>query len=324
MTKMQTVLERFDRVLNWVIGEKHKNYALHHPQSMQRLEMQSPLLQQFAKNHGYFSRQLPIVGCVSKGSAATRILLDLLRTFPETTSLSAISFATLELLAKALAYRDLVEGETVLLPVSSGMTTSLCSFRVDCIFNLWHGMPAIGLLPREKESFSFLLFRGTDFSLFSKRSFASLLSDLDPRGPGYFVFQRTRGILRDWLKKTYQLGSPARLVGYSLGGSLAAFTYIYENDLINREHPSMAFNPPGMSKKVLADGHALGQDKMNNFVLMINRWDPISKVGKLFGRAYELSCGKTFSPIIAHTLLLSGEETIFIEEIDVAKENHLR
>ena len=89
MTKMQTVLERFDRVLNWVIGEKHKNYALHHPQSMQRLEMQSPLLQQFAKNHGYFSRQLPIVGCVSKGSAATRILLDLLRTFPETTALSS-------------------------------------------------------------------------------------------------------------------------------------------------------------------------------------------------------------------------------------------
>lgn len=316
------ILQRFDRVLNWAIGNKYKHYVLAATPPPERHVADVPQLQAFAQKHGYFAPK-PMVGRVSKKND-THIAFDLMRSFHTSSPRGVVPFATLELLAKVLAYRDLMPGQRFALPLELDGEIVLASYCVDHVFNLWQGMPAFGLKPEREGTSSFLLFRGTDFSPLSKRGLASLLSDLDAKGPGYRVFQRAREEIHRWLTSMHEQGHPARAIGFSLGGSLACYTYIYEHALIDKRAPSVAFNPPGLSKKVFLDAHALGPSSTQNLALYINRWDPLSKVGRLFGSAIELNAERDMAPLEAHTLLVCGEDAFTQSSIDVARENQSR
>ena len=75
-------------------------------------------------------------------------------------------------------------------------------------------MPAFGLVPIEKGKVPpILLFRGTDLSLGSTRSWASVISDLNTSGPGLFTFRNAQIKIHDWLTKVASYGIKARAIG---------------------------------------------------------------------------------------------------------------
>ena len=221
-------LMSLDQFLSWSTSDDLKTYALEYPLREATLYNRVPELKVFADDYSYFSAARPIVGKVSNDPEDLKLTCCLLKALYQK---GGLQIAVAEVLAKALAYRDLKEGQRIKIPVEL-----LESFTVERVFNLWNGMPAFGLVPDRKEVPSILLFRGTDFSLDSKRSFASLMSDLELAGPGLYAFRKAQAELNQWLKKVHAQGQAARVMGFSLGGALAAYTFIYEmHGLLKRD-----------------------------------------------------------------------------------------
>jgi hypothetical protein len=113
------------------------------------------------------------------------------------------------------------------------------------------------------------------------------------------------------------------VIGFSLGGSLAAYTYLYENAWVNPEG-CVAFNPPGFSDEVLKEWGALDDAKQQAFRVYVNRGDLVSKVGKLFGDVYELSVEARLKPLRAHTFFFSAYGQFFQAKVALDKENITR
>lgn len=228
------------------------------------------------------------------------------------------SFAIDEALAKVAAYRDWKVGDELLWRNST--TGVIETYRLDYIFDIWHGMPAFGWIAKTGGS-PVLLFRGTDFSLTSERGWASLISDLDPAGPGLTAFMKARSTLQQWLKKVSQPGVRAKVIGFSLGGALAAYTFLYERAWVSE---SIAFNPPGCSEEVFQAWQSLLPEEQQHLIVYVNRGDPVSKVGQLWGIPYQLAIFPLPRPLRAHTLFLSAERKFIGIPIDLTKENERR
>jgi Lipase (class 3) len=221
---------------------------------------------------------------------------------------------TAEILAKILAYRNLTENLSIEIPTDA----STSPFVIDSYFDLWRGMPAFGLLPKKPGVAPILLFRGTVFSFSTKSGLASLLSDLDPRGPGHTVFLKAREEIRSWLSKVGKETKP-RVIGHSLGGSLASYVAIYDHELLNTTSPSVIFNSPGVHKDLAQQWKNLSNPPA--LYSFVSRGDPISKLGHLFGDVDELSLSSPIPPFAAHTNLYFAEKTCFANQVDVDKEN---
>jgi hypothetical protein len=318
-------LENFDRFLNWTASEKIRHYSLNEPPVEMLLEINNPELSQFSKLYGYFSPKRPIVAKVTKSKEDLIIVSCLLRQLHSSlVSNELLELATFELIAKALAYRDLQQGDAIEIPIISREgKRMLVSFTVDVIFDLWHGMPAFGLLPSMKEVPALLLFRGTDFSLGSERGLASMLSDLDMSGPGLSAFLNAQKKIHAWLLKVSHRGNKARAVGFSLGGALASYAFIYENELMS-DQSSIAFNPPGASEKICELFLTLPSKRQHALITYVNDGDIVSKVGCLFGSTYQFSTEQTHRPLYAHTLLITGQKSVTCALVDVEKENESR
>lgn len=259
----------------------------------------------FSKTYAFSSRTRPLIGRVSNKPEDLHSALNLLTVINEKIeNPTQRLFVTGEILAKIIAYRDLVKGQELKIPLEN----SFKPFIVDEIFDLWNGMPAFGLTPEDKEDSAILLFRGTDVSLKSRRSFCSIISDLDFAGPGFSVFSKARQKIRKWLKKVKK----TRTVGFSLGGVFAAYTIIYENSFISKE-PSLAFNAPGVSKKVFKEWKRLQSPPP--FLVFIVKRDPISKIGYLCGNVYVASLKK--GPLKSHISLISAEQTYSLKKLIV-------
>jgi hypothetical protein len=315
-------LQNIDDFLNWTIPHHLRNFALSEPLSASVYQIDLSQGAHFAKWHGYFSLYDPLVGKVSKKKGGLQIALCLLtKISQDILDSQALSFATDEALTKVIAYRDMKVGDQIFLP-NSEEGGGLVLYWVDYVFNLWRGMPAFGLVG-ESKAVPILLFRGTDFSLDSKRGWASLMSDVDPAGPGLTTFSKAREEIRDWLMKVSARGTKAKVMGFSLGGVLAAYTYLYERDWVSLEG-STAFNPPGFSNQVLQDWQSLSKDQKTGFRVYVNQGDLVSKIGKLFGDAYELSIDHSLKPLKAHTLFLITEKQFTQKKIDIEKENFTR
>jgi hypothetical protein len=306
-------LQNFDDFLHWTIPRHMRTYALLEPLQTTGFDISLPRGKDFVEWHGYFSAYDPLVGKVSKKKGDKQIAHTLLM------QTASSGFATDEVLAKVMAYRDMKVNDQIMVPTREG---KLIPYRVDHVFDLWRGMPAFGLIA-DQNSVPILLFRGTDFSLDSERGWASLMSDVDVAGPGLTAFIKAREEIRAWLMKAAQRGPKARVIGFSLGGSLAAYTYLYENSWVNLEG-CIAFNPPGFSDQIFKEWDTLSEEKKKGFRVYVNRGDVVSKIGKLFGDAYELSLEQPVKPLKAHTLLLSAESPFFLAKIDVEKENLAR
>src|SRR5579871_357703 len=227
-------LKNFDQLINWSFGEKFKTYALTTPIEEKKFEQEIPEFTSFVEHYGYYSLRHPMVGVVTSSKRDLRRIECLLRDISEKgVNTDYLGIAIPEVLTKVLAYHDLKPGQTVMIPIEIDHKFTLEQYTVDRIFNLWHGMPAFGLIPNRERVDSILIFRGTDISLGTARGWASLMSDLDLTGPGLSAFENSQDELSLWLKIVNASGKPARVMGFSLGGALAAYTFIYENQWLS-------------------------------------------------------------------------------------------
>jgi hypothetical protein len=317
-------LKSLDEFLNWHLGNETRSFILRLPAVSVSYVYPEGWMGNFQELHGFFSPYQPLVGRVSghkEDLESTRCVMQAV--VHKLSDKKLQTFAADEILAKVLAYRDLHLGEEILLPCcDSGAKMRLYPYKIDEVFNLWLGMPAYGLTPLN-EGVPLLLFRGTDFSLDAPRGWASLMSDVDLSGPGLHAFQKAQPKIHAWLKKNADLGKKARVMGYSLGGALAAYAYIFENQWI-AEEGSCGFNLPGVSDQVIEQWNALGSERQQGFVSFVNRGDVVSKVGKLFGVVYELSLNVPMKPMTAHTMLMCAQEAFNRSAIDVKIENESR
>ena len=314
------MIKRFFSYLQSLFFKKETPYHL----PWHQLVFQDPekLLVDFQCKHHYFSSH-PLIGRVSTNKSDLEIVKDLMLSMHEkiTSPIERI-FTSNEILAKVLAYRDLKKGDKFLVPlVSKYGRPILSSFYVDRIFNLWNGMPAFGLISKDAHISPIFLYRGTDLTLDTKRGWSSILSDLDFAGPGLNTYLHARSDIRKWLVKVKKHFSKARVMGFSLGGVLTSYTLLYEHDLIEKseESPSMAFSPPGVSKKVFLEWVSLPEKDKSPFMVFITTGDLVSKIGRLYGDVYQVTPNPSLSAIAAHASLVTALPYISMKNISDVK-----
>lgn len=313
-------LQNLDLLLSWSFSEKQKTYPLQEPLQEKRIERDLPKLREFLEKYSYFSSVHPIIAKVTSDEKDIELAQSLLKIIFESGAKGEyLEIAVAEALTKVLAYRDLKEGQIIHIPIDCKGSVVYEPFTVDKVFDIWHGMPAFGLIPEKVGIASILLFRGTDFSLDSERGWASLLSDLSLAGPGLSAFQHAQDQISEWLKKVIPLGKKAIAMGFSLGGALAAYTYIYENASLS-DQGSIAVCSPGVGEKVLEDWLLLPDQRKKGFVSYVYTGDIVSKVGHLFGTVYCLSTPRCYKPLTAHTTLICSEKVITMSLVDSEKQ----
>ncbi|MBI3237187.1 MAG: hypothetical protein HYZ48_05775 [Chlamydiales bacterium] len=306
-------VQNFDDFLHWTVPQHMRDYVVKEDLEVRILQIDFPEREEFIRWHGYFSPYAPLVGKVSKKKGDLQAACTLLGKVAQN-SKGEPPLAIEEVLAKVIAYREWKVGDEI--PLLSTV------YRVEKVLDLWHGMPAFGLIDEKGED-PILLFRGTDFSLDMERGWASLISDVDLRGPGWTAFMKAQDQIHAWLLSVAQRGPKARVIGFSLGGVLAAYTFLYENRWVDLER-SVAFHPPGLSDQTLRDWHFLPDEVKKKFRVYVARGDLVSKIGNLFGTVEELSLNHPLKPLRAHTLLFCAEGPFFCRQVDVEKENRMR
>jgi len=322
-------LESLDRLLAIAFDQKSRSCLINESYPKEQFLSSNHQLQLFVKNYGYFSPTHPLVAKVTEESqdiALTEAFLVLIHTYmsnPEEHRL-----ATAEVLTKVLAYRDLKEEQEVSIPLMiEDQHSELVPYVVDKVFDLWHGMPAYGLIPKQQgRAAPLLLFRGTDLTLSTERGWASVFSDLNTAGPGYVVFKNAQKEIHLWLEKAARGGQKAQVMGFSLGGVLAMYTALYEQEYINAQKKfySLAFNPPGVSRKTFEKFSQASRIKRIPLQMFITRGDLVSKIGFLVGDVREFSVKRFLRPIAAHTILMCAQPLYFLSVVDVDKENQTR
>lgn len=309
-------LKNWDKMLTWAFSKKKSSYILANPSHEETFHVTDKEIFVFDRNHGYFSPENPIV---AKSTASvediwiTECILKLLQ--EKIKNKQQRDFSTWEICCKILAYRALEKG----MEISIGET-----YTVDEIINLWHGMPAFGLLPKNPKSTPILLFRGTDLIFSKERGWASVLSDLDITGPGLSTFMQARPQIRKWLTKVSELGTPARVMGVSLGGVFAGYTYIFENSLLSSSEPSIALNPPGVSADIFKKWEIVSKKAGAPLHVFVTRGDFVSKIGYLIGSVKEASVPYHLRVIQAHVILLSAQKEFSFNDVDLTAENKSR
>lgn len=146
----------------------------------------------------------------------------------------------------------------------------------------------------------------------------SIISDLDPNGPGKSFFHDMENEITTWLE---QQKKGVRLFGHSLGGAFVTYTLVYRSKYIhkNKHLPSYAFNHPGGSDELLKDYASLKQKP--NFIGMVSRGDVVPKFGKLFGSIYESYSLKKLGPVRAHEKMIFFEPRAMIHQVNIPLEN---
>jgi hypothetical protein len=305
------VLHQTDLLLDWGFGQAKKPLQAPSLAKTTAFHVEWPELVLFAKEHGYFSLMRPLVATVSSFAQDIELVMRLLETAPAARGdVQALEIAIAEVLSKVLAYRDLPLGFTLNLPLVTKQGIILEPFTVDRVFNLWHGMPAFGLIPQRKGLSSLLLFRGTDFSLITKRGLASVLSDLDLKSPGFHAFSHSKQAIDQWLKEVHSQGKSARVMGFSLGGALACYTFVYSHHLLAQE-PSLAMCPIGVSSTVSEYFYTLSAERRAQWLTYVSSGDLVSRMGCLLGSIYTLSVPEHLKPLSAHTSLLSAAPLVY-------------
>jgi len=280
-------------------------------------------LKYFSDHFGVYSLSKTMIGKVTSDKADIDIANHLLKAIhTKIKDPFHADAATAEVLCKVIAYRPLAEGDVLNVPIPNDEgEMELVAYSADAPLPLWKKVCAFGL--RAKGYPPLLLFRGTEFTVRSEGGRASILSDLDPKGPGHALFIHSRPQIQEWLEKATREGHMARVFGHSLGGALASYTAIYEFSYIstNKLHTSYAFNPPGVDSGLLATWELIPEKKRPEFVTYVTRGDLISKFGELFGAVYELSSPNALSPVIAHETLLFSQPVCYIHRVDTHEEN---
>ncbi len=319
----EKALVQLDEWINMVTPLPIRTFPLLSKDSIKEYAEPDFDLQAFSKKHGFFSCQSPLIGIVTDQLSDVEPIEKALACLLSSKNLFFIELATGEILSKALAYRNLQKGIKIKIPCIIEGKPLLVEYQVNEVLDLWHEMPAFGLLPFHKKANPILLFRGSDFSLLSKKSWASLLSDLDISGTGFSAFHLARSDIHAWLEKAFLFsGNPAKVMGFSLGGILSLYTTIFEKSLIAAQG-SMSFNPPGVSQPIAERW----KEVSSLLKIYITQGDLIPKIGILVPPAFVLFTDKKFAPIEAHTRLMTAEPSFSLAEIYIenqpSKKQHL-
>lgn len=289
-----------------------REFAVQPP--LQEFFIDEPELSLFADKYGCVTGSHPLVGTVTEEYVDIDLVQDVLCSL-RTTDPILLEWIVDELLAKVMAYRNLREGRKLYLPFVESKKIVFKEYVVVKVFNLWHEMPAFGLSSQDKRYPSIILFRGTDLSLGSKKSWASIFSDLDVKGAGLFVFRECQEELRSFLKEQNINGVKAKAIGFSLGAAFAFYVDIFLNEYISL---AVGFNPPGLSFEVMPHYEKLSSSHLKAYV---NQGDIISKIGSLPTNTYAISDGTQMGIVEAHVSLMSGNKILKQGSVDLLLEN---
>lgn len=303
-------LERF-----WGLLRPHsKCIYLQEPEKEVVISSQEELLGLFSKVYGHNSLFYPLVATVTTEERDLEITAKLLECIHQTTLSPPIkNFFTEEALAKIFAYRTSSIGKEFAIS-SDG---NFVRYKIDIIFNMGGSIPAYGCIPVGEIGPPLLLFRGSEFS-FNRRGRTTFKANLDFKGPGYSMYLSAQPQLRSWLEKQTKIFGKAKVLGFSLGGTLAAYAVVLDPEFF---HTGVAFNMAGVRKKILEIWKHIEEDKRPKFISYVNRGDAVSKIGNLFGTVYECSFPSPLKLIKAHNILLLSESKITLNPVNVEQEN---
>lgn len=312
--------------LSWLFKYPSRCYELAANKTYQVIENPSKSLHELGKTYRTYSVSKGIICRVTTSKKDIEETCRILRLiYDEIPHPQLCDFATSEVLAKVLAYRELKEGEKIPIPsLSTDHSVQMSNYVVDKVFDLWNKIRAFGLISTDHhKNAPLLLFRGTDFSIISEGGRASIISDLDPEGPGRNLFKKAEKNLHTWLKIITKKEGKARTIGHSLGGAIVAYTLLHEHQYIsNQPHEtSYAFNFPGVSSDLIKQWNALSDEKKPSYQGFVCRGDVVSKFGQLFGNVKEVSLRKPLLPIHAHEQLLFAEPMCYLYPVDIQEEN---
>ena len=316
----------WDKLLAFSFKYSSRCYTRKTPLEIEKFKNPCPNLKYFSDHFGRFSTSKSLIGVVSNDHNDIIITQHLLKLVYQTVKSAVVSeLATAEILAKVLAYRNLSENDEIWIPTRVDEDRiDYVLFKIDTIFDLWKKHAAFGLIPQDRGDIPpLLLFRGTDFSILSPQGRASIISDLDPDGPGRRLFYNSRSDIKQWLQQVSHFGQKARVIGHSLGGVLASYTVLYEYECVSKNplYPSYAFNSPGVSPDLVDEWNEIPVSERPAFSTFVTRGDIVSKFGKLFGDCYELFTNTPLSPMIAHEQLIFSQPLCYSSKIDNEKEN---
>jgi len=315
-------LKGWDSLLTWTLSPKNQDYELQVPPNIKTFRMRSKDIKNFIENYGHFSIYNPIVGLVTdsdRDRAASFCLLEAI--YEARMNKMQRDFSIEEALAKVIAYRSIKKGMKIPMMIDRRSNP----YIVDEVIDLWHGMPAFGLIPLKGNAPPILLFRGTD--LFpSAKGWASILSDLDTSGPGYTTFLRGQKKIVTWLKKVKKSHRPARLIGFSLGGAFVLYTLAHHYDLVNKdeEFPSVAFNTPGVPESVVKKWNEIPKDLRPIHYTYVNQGDFVSQIGMFLSNVWLLTLPEPMGVIESHLTFISGQPRYQMSLVDVEAENKKR
>lgn len=284
-------LESLDALLSWTMGQA--TYPLKTPLDQQTVRNKDAGLVEFSQKYNYFSEEHPIIAKVTDKAEDFALTVDVIK------RLKGLSLD--EAITKILAYRQLKAGDE--------LTLAGEPYVVDKVFDLKGGMPAFGLLSKEKRGTPLLIFRGTELTLFSSPGRTSIFSDFDHKGVGYQTFRQAQPMIHEWLAEHPH----AKVMGFSLGGTLAAYTFLYEEELVNE---AVSFGPAGVSKNVWEDWDRLPPGRKSQLTTYVSLGDWVSKKGTLVGKVSQLSIKEPLRPIAAHVTMLTFQQMYYITAVE--------
>ncbi|MBM3191354.1 MAG: hypothetical protein FJZ63_01705 [Chlamydiae bacterium] len=305
---------------------ERRYYQPRYPVKLEVYENSLLDLQNFLAQHNYESPYRPLIGHVTEDPmdvlTTSQLLVGLQQSIKNKKQLNLM---TEEVLTKVLAYRELKIGQEVPIPVCFRFKKpTLVLYVVNKVFDLGGGMPAFGLIPKSLtvEAPPILLFRGTNFSL---KGFSSIMADLDLNGPGMSAFYSSRRSLHNWLLEAFKAYGPTRVMGYSLGGSFAQYTCIYEHELVSKDKtfPSVIFNQPGIFDDMVYEWDRLSKKQKPCLRGYVTEGDFVSTVGKLIGDVKELTLEHPLEPLPAHVTLMSAQQRFYAYRLDVTLKHEL-
>ena len=316
-------LKSWEKIATKILSETSRVYDYLPPSEVSVIKFEENLLKKFQENHHYFSINKPLVGHVSTNlddiQITQKVLIEAYDAFQDPFVLEQV---TGEILAKVLAYRNLKKGMIFYIPWICDKKMDLIPYEVDRVFDLWKSMRAFGLRPLDRRHACILLFRGTDLSLVSKSSRISIISNFDPKGPGYSIYIHAKRKIHEWMKKVSNKHHKIKTIGYSLGGAFSSYLLFSEPQFFSETSSSLLFHQPGLIDENLEK--FIKAEKEHSFKVrsFIAEGDPVSKYGYLFCDSIGLRLyDKIMMPIEAHTQLFSALNSFEARRIDLSKEN---
>lgn len=318
-------IRSLDKMLSTIFDDASRSYAVAHTIQSLSFKNDHPELHKFNELCSYFSEKHPIVGRVTQEEEDLMLTQEILNVIHDKVKDPfQREMTAAEVITKVLAYRDLKDGQTLALPtLDKEGNPRLNTYVVDEVIDLWHGMPAFGLMPESgQEAVPILLFRGTDLSLVTERGWASLISDLEIYDPGLSAFQHGREKIHEWLLKAQKNCCKARVMGFSLGGILTAYTLLYEGKFVSKEKTSFSFNAPGVSRDILAEWEQ--EKEIPPLLLFVTQGDVIPKYGRALKNSFLYTQEHLPNPLAGHTGLVTFAPIFQLHTIDIIEENSIR